>query len=891
MKHFAFFILHFSFLIQPTPSALAQPMPFFQQHCTQCHDADTKEGGLDLTSLDRDLDNAAVFARWVKIHDRIASDEMPPKDEPRPAVDERDAVLKRLKQDLVAADKPQPTPLRRLTRVEYENTLRDLFDMPGLLLRDSLPADGSAHGFDTNADALTLSHVNMAKYIEAADYTLDFAIATQPKAPAYREQRLSLASHYYVDLLLAYNGGAVFLKDKKPDPGFLPTSKHQHIDHGAHERLGMFNRDSAVGVFRHEDESFMPWTQGFAAIYPGRYRVRASLWSYTWDKGEVKPARGVEAMRLSVKQLQGRGLGQDHPSFVIGYFDAPSLDSQVHEFQQWLNPGESIGFNTASLAPVHIFHQYKRNLMSFTGPGIACDWIDIQGPIHDVWPPRSHRLLFGDLEMAEFDPASKEATLPKRERLRQVMIKAANQPDEFPGYWTVHSDNPPADARRLLAALLPKLFRRPVEPEVVDDYVALVDERLAAGDCFELAMRWAYRAALCSPDFLFHVEPEDKLDDYALANRLAYFLWNSLPDARLTELAASGELRQPAVLRAEVERLLGDPKSARFVKDFCGQWLRLREIAATDPDRKLYPEFSTYLQNSMVMETEAYFRELIDKDLDATHLIDSDFAMLNEKLAVHYGIDGVVGRDPSPVPAARDNGPKLRKSNPAGRVSGSQIRRVELPPDSPRGGFLTQAAILKITANGTTTSPVPRGAFVMERLLGIEIPPPPPDVPAIEPDVRGATTIREQLAKHRADPSCAGCHAKLDPAGFALESFDVIGGFRKRYRANEGDRAEPERHLLDPHLRVSFWLGQPVDPSYQLADGRKFADVVQLQRLLSEDEDLLATNLARHFAIYAIGRDLTFSDRDRIAGIVTRAKPGGVRSLIHELVQSELFQK
>jgi len=866
MKHFAVFTLHFAVLIYPAPFAVAQPQiqPFFNQHCTQCHDADTKEGGLDLTSLDRDLGKADVFARWVKIHDRIASGEMPPKDQPRPAADERRAVLKRLKQDLVAAENPQPTPLRRLTRGEYENTLRDLFDMPGLLLRDQLPADGSAHGFDTNADALTLSHVNMAKYIEAADYTLDFAIATQPTAPTYREQRLSLASHYYVDLLLAYNGGAVFLKNKKPDPGFLPTSKHQHIDHGAHDRLGMFDRDSAVGVFRHEDESFLPWTQGFAAIYPGRYRVQASLWSYTWDKGEVKPARGIEAMRLSVKQLQGRGLGQDHPSFVIGYFDAPSLESQVHEFQQWLNPGESIGFNTASLAPVHIFHQYKRNLMSFTGPGIACDWIDIQGPIHDTWPPRSHRLLFGDLEMAEFDPASKDVTLPKRERLRQVMIKAANQPDEFPGSWTVHSDNPSDDARRLLTTFLPKLFRRPVEPEVIDTYAELVEERLEAGDCFELAMRWAYRAALCSPDLLFHVEPDNTLDDYALANRLAYFLWNSLPDARLTELAAGGELCQPAVLRGEVERMLGDPKSVRFVKDFCGQWLRLREIAATDPDKKLYPEFSTYLQSSMVMETEAYFRELIDKDLDATHLIDSDFAMLNEKLAVHYGIDG---------------------------VSGSQIRRVELPPDSPRGGFLTQAAILKITANGTTTSPVPRGAFVMERLLGIEIPPPPPDVPAIEPDVRGATTIREQLAKHRADPSCAGCHAKLDPAGFALESFDVIGGFRKRYRANEGDRAEPERHLLDPHLRVSFWLGQPVDPSYQLPDGRKFADVVQLQQLLSEDENLLATNLARHLAIYAIGRDLTFSDRDRIAGIVKQAKPGGVRSLIHELVQSELFQK
>ncbi|MDA0676934.1 MAG: DUF1592 domain-containing protein, partial [Chloroflexi bacterium] len=792
------------------------------------------------------------------------SGEMPPTKKPRPATSEVANVTAWLKKSILSAEQAKSTPVRRLTRSEYENTLRDLFDMPGLLLRDRLPADGSAHGFDKNADALSLSHVNMAKYLEAADYALDFAIATQPDAPTCREERLSLASQYYVRLLITDNGGAVFLRDKKPDPHFLPVIHGiQHIDREAHERLGMFDTESAVGIFRHEGESFLPWTQGFAAVHPGRYRIRTSLWSYTWDKGEVKPSRGVEAMRLSVKQLQGRGLGQGHPSFLIGYFDAPSIDSQVHEFEQWLNPGESIGFNVSSLAPVHIYHQYKRNLMSFTGPGIACDWIDIQGPIHDVWPPHAHRQLFGDLEMVEFDPNSKETTFPKRDRPRQSMVGAKNKPDPFGGHWTVQSHDAVCDARQLLAEFLPKAFRRPVEPKVIDAFVAQVEKRLEAGDCFELAMHWAYRAALCSPQFLYHTEPDDMLDDYALSNRLAYFLWNSLPDDRLTELATSGEIRKPTVLRAEVGRMLGDPKSARFVKDFCGQWLRLRKIAATDPDRKLYPEFSTYLQNSMVMETEAYFRELIDKDLDATHLIDSDFAMLNEKLAVHYGIEG---------------------------VSGSQIRRVELPPESPRGGFLTQAAILKITANGTTTSPVPRGAFVMERLLGIEIPPPPPDVPAVEPDVRGTVTIREQLDKHRADPNCAGCHAKLDPAGFALESFDVIGGYRERYRATEGDKAERERHLLDPHLYVSFKLGPKVDPSYKLADGREFSDIVQLQQLLREDPDLLATNLARQLAIYAIGRDLSFSDRDRIAAIVANAKGGGVRSLIHELVQSELFQ-
>lgn len=851
-----------------TLPVLAQTPSFFKQHCTHCHDADAKEGGLDLMSLGADFGNTASFHRWVKIHDRIESGQMPPIDEPRPSDAEKAKVLSWLKTKLVQAeldqleDEPR-TKIRRLTRVEYENTVRDLFDMPGLQLRDLLPADGSAHGFDRNSDALSISHVNMARYIEAADLALDFAIATQPDPPTFHKRRLSLTSHYYVRLLINSNGGAVLLKDKKPDPEFLPVDGRQHIDHGLHERMGMFDTDSAVGVFRHEDESFLPWTQGFAAIYPGRYRVRASLWSYTWDKGVMKPARGVEAMRLSVKQLQGRGLGQDHPSYVIGYYAASSLESQQHEFVHWLNPGESIGFNVASLAPVHIYHQYKRNLYSFTGPGIACDWIDIEGPIHDVWPPHAHRVLFGDLPLKNFDPNTKDVTYPRRTPPRQAMVGAKNQADANPGNWTVHSDEQLADARRLLSEFLPKAFRRPVEPETIDAYKARVAARLEAGDCFELAMRWAYRAALCSPDFLYHVEPVGELDDFALASRLSYFLWNSMPDQRLTTLATEGQLRRPDVLHAEVERCVADSKFNRFVKDFCGQWLRLREIAATDPDRRLYPEFSSYLQDSMVLETEAFFRELIDRNLDASHLVESDFAMLNEKLATHYGIDG---------------------------VSGPEIRRVELPPEHPRGPFLTQASILKITANGTTTSPVPRGAFVLDRLLGQPSDPPPPDVPAVEPDVRGATTIREQLALHRDNAACAACHANLDPPGFAMESFDVIGGQRTRYRSiGEGDKAP--RGSIDPFINISFKLGPNVDPAGALPDGRSFGDIREFQQLATADTTLLLTNMARQFAIYSTGSPILFSDRAAVKDIVTRVQKqgGGLRTLIHEVIASPLF--
>jgi hypothetical protein len=399
-------------------------------------------------------------------------------------------------------------------------------------------------------------------------------------------------------------------------------------------------------------------------------------------------------------------------------------------------------------------------------------------------------------------------------------------------------------------------------------YVAKVDERLKAGDCFEAAMRWAYRAILCSPDFLYHVEGGTQspttLDDYSLASRLAYFFWNSAPDERLVELAAANRLHQPEMLKAETERLLKDAKSQRFIDDFLGQWLKLRQIATNDPDRKLYPEFNPYLQDSMVAETRAYFRELIEKNLDASHLIKSEFAMLNEKLAVHYGIPG---------------------------VSGSQIRRIALPPGSPRGGFLTQAAILKITANGTTTSPVPRGAFVMDRLLGQPPDPPPSNVAAVEPDVRGSTTIREQLAKHRNNTVCASCHAKIDPPGFALEAFDVIGGQRDRYRSiGDGDPAP--RGSIDPFIGISFKLGPAVDPSGVLPDERTFKNIAEFQALLAADTGRLLKNLAERLAIYGTGRDVSFADRDQIAAIVanTQWQGGGLRTLIHELVQSSLFR-
>jgi hypothetical protein len=330
-------------------------------------------------------------------------------------------------------------------------------------------------------------------------------------------------------------------------------------------------------------------------------------------------------------------------------------------------------------------------------------------------------------------------------------------------------------------------------------------------------------------------------------------------------LAARGELRKPDILRAQTERLLADPNSSRFVNAFLDYWLDLRKMDATAPDAALYPDYylDDLLSESATAETQLFFAELLRGDLPTRNIIASNFAMLNERLAEHYAV-------PS--------------------VSGVAVRRVPLPPGSRRGGLLTQTSVLKVTANGTTTSPVLRGAWVMERVLGKPPPPPPPSVPAIDPDTRGATTIREQLEKHRSQESCAACHAKIDPAGFALENFDVLGGWRDKYRAvGEGKHEQGYGKNGQP---FEFHLAQPIDSSSTLPDGRKFNDIADFKRLLLDDEKQVARNLTRQLAIYATGAAIRFGDRPEIEQILDRASSShfGVKSLVAEIVQSEMFR-
>jgi hypothetical protein len=527
--------------------------------------------------------------------------------------------------------------------------------------------------------------------------------------------------------------------------------------------------------------------------------------------------------------------------------------------------------------------QYVNPLATQEGmPGYAVQWLEVTGPLQDAQATRGYRLLFGELPMRRLEPGQKGGvpldTWPANAAspVNPPNLNARSGADIFafmrPPTPTVvsvevESRAPKRDAERLLREFMKSAYRRPIEKSEVQRFLGLFEREFALGSGFARSMLTAYTGVLASPGFVFVEERPGKLDDWALATRLSLFLWNSTPDAALRARAAKGELHEPAVLRAETRRLLDDPRSRRFVDAFTDYWLDLRKIDDTSPSATIYNDYELDdpLKLAALEETQLFFAELLRADLPARNVIASDFTYLNERLASHYGIPG---------------------------VAGAKMRRVALPADSERGGLLTMASVLKITANGTTTSPVLRGHWITERILGIETRPPPPNVKAVEPDIRGAVTIRQQLAKHRDNPSCASCHIKMDPPGFALESFDVMGARRERYRA-VAENVKPIAGYGMDGQAFAFHYGLPVDAAGELPDGRAFQDVKEFKRLIASDELTVARNLARQLVVFATGAPVRFSDRDELERILQRARARdyGVRTLVGEIVGSELFQR
>ena len=779
--------------------------PLVDQFCASCHSGRSAKGGVSF-----DADPPALVADtdlWAKSLRMVRADLMPPKGKDRPTPDEVKQLTAWVTGSVFRIDPADPDPgrvtLRRLNRVEYRNTVRDLLGVD-YDTDAEFPPDDTGHGFDTLGEVLTLSPLLLEKYLAAAHAVVGKAVPSAPRVPAERR---------------------------------IPGQKFGGQGDGP-LRLSYYEPATA--------------THTFAAPHAGRYQLVADL---TASERFVDGVFDYNKCRLVFK-ADGEVLHDAE------YTRQGGRPYRLEFDRDWTAGDHMLTFEVKPLTPAE---KQVRSL------NLRVDAVTVRGPMApDHWvKPASHERFFPD--PAPADPAGKREA-----------------------------------ARKLLAGFAAKAFRRPADPATLDRLVRLAEEQYSRdGGTFEAGVGRAMTAVLASPRFLFRDEAvvPDSLgkhpfvDEYSLASRLSYFLWSSMPDDELFRLAGENKLR--ANLPAQMKRMLADPKSGEFVRNFVGQWLQTRAIdtvqinaaavAARDdpPDpaaqerrnrfRELIRkpaealteaekaelaaarasfgggrrgnrvELTGPLREAMRRETEMLFEYVVREDRPLLDLIDGDYTFLNERLARHYGIDG---------------------------VSGDQMRRVKLPADSPRGGVLTQGTVLAVTSNPDRTSPVKRGLFILDNVLGTPPPPAPPDVPSLDDaatkDGAKPATLRDALAAHRSQAVCASCHNRMDPLGLALENFNALGIFRAKER------------------------NAPIDPAGELISGEAFTNVRELKKVLatSRRTDFYRC-VTEKVLMYAVGRGLEPTDTLTIDEIVDRLEKAGGRPsvLLAGVIESAPFQK
>ncbi|TWU60149.1 hypothetical protein Poly51_04230 [Rubripirellula tenax] len=818
MRFAVLFVFVFT-AIQATVAAddreLAVASKFFADHCADCHSAAVTEGGLDLSlvddNFDDNFDDAQTLGTWVRIFDRVRTGEMPPAD--AGALDESEIAVfvDAVQPALTAASRRQSqTVMRRLNRAEYQNTMNDLFgthlDLTGLL-----PEDGLSHEFDNVGEALGISPVHLQGYLAAVDAVLTAAIADTTSQP----ERTSIRVSYVETREGEKHIGEVW----------------KQLDDGA----VVFFQDFGypTGMLRGTEVDVAGW-----------YRLRVTGYAYQ--------ARRPITFRLGGTSFKP---GSTKPTYT--YASLPPIEStdgrpSTFEMRVWLEPGYMVEITPWGLT-TNEYNIRKQGVRSYPGPGLAINHVEVEGPMIADWPGRGHELVFGGLDRREKEPSNPSAK-----------TKKWNRPE-----FQIESATPTDDARRVLQRIATRAFRRPIDAPQLDSYVSLFEAEMAVGESVESSLRTAIAAIFCSTDFIYFSEKVGLLDDHALAARLSYFLTRTSPDDALRASADAGELTSdPNAIVRHARRLMADERHGRFISDFADAWLNLRDMEQTSPDQKLFPEYDMFLQDSAIKETRAFVDAMFSENLPVRHVVKSDIAFLNNRLAKHYQF-GLGEMETIDTP---------------------ELRRVRLPADSVRGGLMTQASVLKVSANGTNTSPIVRGVWVMHRILGQTPPPPPAGIVGVEPDIRGASTLRELLDKHRDSDTCRNCHAMIDPPGFALENFNPIGGYRVRFRSlGAGDRISKQVN----NRKVQYRLGPPVDASGQLLDGRRFTDFVEFRDMIARDDDTLARSLITKLLTFATGREMGFADRSMIDDLVDRSRSGGHRvgDMILWVVSSDAMRR
>jgi hypothetical protein len=782
-----------------------QVRSFITNHCTDCHSANSPEAGLDLENLPIDLQQPGDALRWTRIVDRVASGEMPPKDVERPKPDLVAAFLSSSSESIRTFQKKEyeqfgRVPARRLTNLQLERTLHDLLgvDIP---LASEMPDEAKTGEFNTNAAGQTISHFQLESHLKVVDLALDEAF-----------RRLIADEDDYFKRELAPKD-FTRTRDRCREPECI---EDQAIVWAS--QLIFYGRIPAT-----------------TAKSSGWYRIRFQVHSLNTPEKHGVWCSVRTGQCVSSAPLLG----------WAGSFEATE-EPKVVEIVAWLPKGHmfEIRPNDRTLKQAKFAGGQASNGEGGAQnvPGIALDWLTLervhQGPTKQEV---RERLLHGlPIDVVGNGPErSVVEGNPKRGK-----GDARGEPTVV-----LKSAKPEAHLAAAMTAFAKRAFRRPSRPEELQRYIDFAVEEYRRTEDLSQSLRSGYRSILCSPRFLYMMEPIGPLDPHAIATRLSYFLWSSMPDDALTKAADENQLRTKEQIHKQVDRMLATERGKRFILDFADQWLELHQIDFTEPDTKLHPDFDIVVQNSMLEETRTFLMEAMSTDQSVADMLLSSNTFLNSRLARFYKIN---------VPLS------------------DRVERVSLKPEHRRIGLLSHGSVLKVTANGTNTSPVLRGLWVSNRVLGDYIPPPPENVPAIEPDVRGATTVRELLEKHRSDPSCASCHVKMDPPGFALENFDAAGRWRERYPA-----------VIDGKVKA----GAIIDPSYTTALGESFRDLNDFVRIAASNPRKLGQNFAAKLIVYGTGAPVLFVDRAGIERIVDESEANrfGIKSILYSVVSSDLF--
>ena len=774
--------------------------PFFSEHCNKCHGEKKKKGDLRLDTLAIDFESPAISGHWMEIMERINSGDMPPEDEERPKSEVVAKVADWITERLTEAEAARQSSdrekvsFRRLSREEYANTVRDLLGVTyDATDPTGLPEDPDWHGFQRIGSVLTLSPAHVEKYLSAAEAVLSEALSFGPEPKRnvihWSAQDMRGSARTYGKEYEARGIADKIRMDLVPNNGALDS----------HDLDVKIAGDYIVRV---KVSGLRP--EGGRAPRLRLYDSGVSrlLFEQDIDTPEDKPVTIEFRTHLPVGK---------HPIRIVNAVAGPNPEGRKSRSSGTPNTFTSL----KSRVPWQI--KFTTDDYKPLVPFLLLDFIEWEGPIVDSWPTTTHQRIFFGGEKASKDLAY---------------------------------------AHEILARFAEHAWRRPVQKDEVDRLVKVVEQAQKLGDKFEDAVKTALLTALCSKNFIYLQEgsasaPTNRLNDWELASRLSYFLWSSMPDEQLLGLARQGKLHETETIRAEVRRMMKDPKAAKFAVSFPRQWLQLNRVGMFAPDNKLYPEYDEYLEKSMIAETTGFFGEVLAKNLSVREFIRSDWTMLNERLAIHYGIAG---------------------------VKGEVLQRVALKPDDHRGGLLTQGSILSMTSDGTRHRPVHRGKWVLESFIGKPAPPPPANVPPIEPTPPTApkTSLRAKLESHRSDANCAACHQKIDPLGLAFENYDAIGRWRTEEVQRDGVGANPK-----------------VDASGVLNDGRKFADADGLKRILLTDSDKFAAACTEKLATYGLRRAPTFGDRAELKRITEQAKANDYKlgSLVEFVATSDLFQR